>query len=244
MKKTKRGIALLLSLVLLFSAVGGMTAYAASSYKVYSMKADTYYKTDNYVSEPGRLYKLKLAQDSVVKLTWSGKPDDVTVRVYKNAAATKETYFKWIEKTSGTETFALAEGTYYFSVTAGSYDLVSKYKVSVSPIKNPGNYCRATAAPLKAKTKISFAQTDNYNYDRWYKITLKSKKTVTVETNGFGDRVVIYTPSLSTVLIEYDSNHTVTQQKLAKGTYYIRIMAYFSGGDDYGLGDHITLKWY
>ena len=245
MKKTTRVIALLLSLVLLFSAVGGMTAVAATaSYKVYTMKADTYYKTDNYRTEVKKVYKLAIEKDSIVKITWSGSPSSIYILITKDAKAEKRVKSYYVDKKSGTETLALAKGTYYFNAEVSSSDVVGKYKVNVTAIKDPGNYCIAKAAALKAKTKITLTQTDNYDYNKWYKITLSSKKKISVETNGYGYYIDIYNSKYERLKVSTGSNLTVTEKAQAKGTYYIRVSGYSLYATDYGPGQYITMKWY
>ena len=129
-------------------------------------------------------YKLSLKEDSFVKVHWNGNADfDYYGYVYKDSNFTKSLGSIYANTATGDRYIALKRGTYYVKM----YDGFSKtptvrvsFNVTTSASLDKGNYCASKAASLKASTKVTVAQTPNYNYTRWYKVKLTKNQKLTI----------------------------------------------------------------
>ena len=69
-------------------------------------------------------------------------------------------------------------------IPKGTYYLWSSEPIKIrwSFIKapNPSNYCKAKAKKLSSGKKETVVFNDNYEYPRWYKISLTKRKTITI----------------------------------------------------------------
>jgi len=138
----------------------------------------------------------------------------------------------------------LSKGTYYIQMYDYADNPSSQVKFTVKKATFKANYCRAKATVLKAKQTEKIYQTPDHCYVRWYKITVPKKKTVTINTNDEqAEYVTLYDSKMHAVECTEGSRTIITEDKVPKGTYYIRVSY-----SDYDIGDHrgqyITVKWH
>lgn len=127
--------------------------------------------------------------------------------------------------------------TYYEVFPKGTYylygDMYSTIKIRWSFVKasNPTNFCRAKAKSLASSKKETIVFNDGYEYDRWYKISLKKKQPITVyyscldsSVNPISPYFSVYTSKGDRINCpEYESGKSFRTPIQKKGTYYIRI---------------------
>lgn len=244
MKQMQRTVALVLALLVVMAAFS-TCAFAADRYRVETLKKGTWYKVP-YEDKANTIYKLALSADSIVTINRKGNNSgEAYVLFYTNkkceGSSINDDY-----RTSGTEIFSLAKGTYYIEMYD---DLTEKpdtqVRITVKKAANQDNYCRAKAVSLMPNKTVKIAQTSNYCYDRWYRITLNSKKTVTITTNeGEAGNISLYDSKMQRVVCTRGSRKVITEDPIKKGTYFIRVTSY----DDYDyvgeyVGTYMTLSW-
>lgn len=245
MKQMQRTVALVLALVVVM-AVFSTGAFAASRYRVATLKEGTWYKvrSSDYANT---IYKLALSTDSIVTVNWKGnKSGEACSYLYTN---TKCDYsiadFIDYGAPSGFNTIALAKGTYYIRMYEYEDRPTTQVKVTVQKAVNQNNYCRAKAVSLKPNKTVKIAQTADYCYDRWYRITLNSKKTVTITTNEeMADNIRLYDSRMQKIDCTSGSRKVITEDPIKKGTYFIRVMSpgYYGYVGEY-VGSYMTLSW-
>ena len=148
------------------------------------------------------------------------------------------------ETSSGSETVALTKGTYYIQMYAHNDKPSIKIKVTVQKAVNQSNYCRAKAVTLKPNKTVRIAQTSNYCYDRWYRITLNRKKAVTITTNEYmAQYITLYDSRMQEVAYTSGSRKVISEDPIKKGTYFIRVISpgYYNVGEY--VGSYMTLSW-
>ena len=245
MKQMQRTVALVLALVVVMAAFS-TGALAADSYRVETLKKGTWYKLPSGSSD-NTIYKLALSTDSIVTVKWKGnKTGEAILYFYPNTKC--DDYIKhciYDKEPSGSEMVPLTKGTYYIQMYEYKEEPTTQVKVTVQKAVNQNNYCRAKAVSLKPNKTVKIAQTADYCYDRWYRIRLNSKKTVTITTNeGNADYIRLYDSKMQRVDCTSGSRKVITEDPIKKGTYFIRVMSpddYFYV-DEY-VGTYITLSW-
>lgn len=191
-------------------------------------------------------YKIKLTEDSLLALQYSNVTLSSYVKVYKDAAMENNLEYTSIKGT-GRIDLALKKGTYYISMYEGySGTPTGKMKFSVVAATkiNKENYCRAKCLAINAYAVQKICATPTQDYTRWYKFTIKTAKKVTIVTpegNTYGFNI------LSTNLQKYNvdvtgSSKLTTRDKLAPGTYYIRVSEWGSYVEGVS-GKYFTFKW-
>jgi len=180
MKHMQRTVALVLALVVVMAAFS-TCALAADRYRVETLKKGTWYKVP-YEDKANTIYKLALSADSIVTVNWKGnKTGNANFDIYTDQKCNNNVrYCIDDDKLSGSEIYVFTKGTYYIQMYEDQvYEdqgrPTSQVKVTVQKAVNQSNYCRAKAVSLKRNKTVKIAQTSNYCYDRWYRITLNSK---------------------------------------------------------------------
>lgn len=199
------------------------------------------------------LYKYTIAEDSLVEISWAGvvKPYGIDIYVYADKACSKRITWNYTSDASGKMFLALKKGTYYLNlyegVASSTRTTTGKVKIKSTPATaiNKDNYTLGKAAALEAKKWAKVVQTPLYNYARWYKIKITKAQKVTIDTPlknaTFFD---VYSSSLMRCPVEY-SGTTVTTDKLAKGTYFLRVSAMTPTNFTQGRGGlYLQFKWH
>ncbi len=241
MKQMQRTVALVLALVVVMAAFS-TGAFAASRYRVATLKKGTWYKvrSSDYANT---IYKLVLSTDSIVTVNWKGnKSGEARSYIYTNTKCDESiSYCIDDESPSGSKMIALPKGTYYIQMYEWEDRPTTQVKVTVQKAVNQNNYCRAKAVNLKPNKTVKIAQTADYCYDRWYRITLNSKKTVTITTNEeMAECITLYDSKMQEIDCTSGSRKVITEDPIKKGTYFIRVRAYSVG--EY-VGTCVTFSW-
>ena len=242
MKHMQRTVALVLAMAMVMAAFS-TAAFAADRYNVETLKKGTWYKIPNY-DNIKTIYKLALSADSIITIKRKGNDSGAAYVLFYtdkkcDGSSINDDYY------SGTEIFSLAKGTYYIKM----YDDWSEYtnmqvKITVQKAVNQSNYCRAKAVSLKPNKTVKIAQTSDYCYDRWYRITLNTKKTVTITTDEhMAGYIRLYDSRMQKVTCTSGSRKVITEYPVKKGTYFVRVIS----PDDYDVGEYVgtymTLSW-
>lgn len=242
MKRIQRTAALLLALLMILAACS-TAALAATNYKVITLKKGTWIKLP--YGNTDKIYKLVLSSDSIVTVNWKDNKNDYGYAYLYPDTKCEESITDLIdyEGAAGTRFVALSKGTYYIRMYDYAEKPTTQIKVTVQKAINKANYCRAKAIALKPNVTVKIAQTPDYNYDRWYKITLSKKKTVTITTNDeMADCIRLYDSKMREVECTSGSRKVITEDPIAKGTYFIRVSCGSYYNSEY-LGRYITMKW-
>jgi len=241
MKQMQRTVALVLALVVVMAAFS-TGAFAADSYRVETLKKGTWYKVPSY-NKVKTIYKLSLSADSIVSVNWKGNESgeaSLTIYTDKKCENSVRNCIDY-EKPSGSYMIALTNGTYYIRMSEWEDRPTTQVKVTVQKAVNQNNYCRAKAVNLKPNKTVKIAQTADYCYDRWYRIALNSKKTVTITTNEeMAECITLYDSRMQEIDCTSGSRKVITEDPIKKGYYFIRVRAYSVG--EY-VGTYITLSW-
>ena len=90
-------------------------------------------------------------------------------------------------------------------------------------VKAGSNYSPEKASALQAGKKVKICQTPDYNFSRWYKITLRKKQPVTFWAEK-GEQVKIYDEDFTNYSVEHAGSGSLkyfTSNSLEPGTYYL-----------------------
>lgn len=240
MKQMQRTVALVLALVVVMAAFS-TGAFAANRYRVATLKKGTWYRvpSSDYANT---IYKLVLSSDSIVTINRKGYNGETYIPFYTDKKCDGSSInYDYDYMNSDTEIFSLVKGTYYIQMYEYGDRPTTQVKFTVQKAVNQNNYCRAKAVSLKRNKTVKIAQTADYCYDRWYRITLNSKKTVTITTNeGMADNIILYDSRMQKIDCTSGSRKVITEDPIKKGSYFIRVRAYSVG--EY-VGTYITLSW-
>ena len=239
MKKHVARLLAVMALVILAGVLYAAPAQAAE--KLVSMKPG---QTVKPPSDYYYLYKLTVAKDGILEVTNKSDWGFYLYTKYKKSGDyyyTDGTSVSYSYSNAGkTNYIAIKKGTYYFEAKGGS--VKTKY---IKPGYKP-NYTRKKAIALKKNKQVIACQLDDMNYNRWYKISLKKKTSVTLISNNRGYIDLYNSKGIKVETLSDSDNNTMLYSKpLPKGTYYIRI-GYI---DTYPTSDYticweaITLKW-
>ncbi len=202
------------------------------------------------LEKPGKqFYRFTLGEDSLVQLNWSkNAKKKAVIRIYDDKNKMTLVHAVSNMGSNGKDFIALDAGTYYvdmFDNTATPTTVVKFSWTSASKYSRE-NYSAKTAKKLNPDTLVTIVCTNNYNYDRWYKITLTEAQKVTIKAPYGGVAYLyIYNKDFEWLNDNYDSNDNTifsSVDVLPKGTYYI--FCDVSKTNFYsGLGNYITFKW-
>ena len=212
-----------------------------------------YFKPESAISSssPKIAYKYKVLRESLIKVNckttaagamilFSSKKDLSDVVAYVRSSSDDGKSVQYI---------TLPKGTYYVAFQLDD-TYSGKFKFTATPQSdiNKQNYNRAKAINLKTKNWVTIAQTPNYNYARWYRVTLTKKQVIHVSTNEDAARyITIYDSKFNQPDVASGSKTVFTENKLPKGTYYIKVDAiddWRYGTSDYASHSYIHMKWY
>ena len=231
----KRFICLVLSLALLMMFASGASASAAS---VPSLKKNQWFTLSNSTND---IYKLKVNVDTILTCSWKGADGQVWCTLYADPERETRMGDFYDSSARGSQGLALSKGVYYVEVFQMGRSGNAKVKFTVQRAVNKKNYCRTKALALAARKTVKIAQTVDHCYDRWYKITLKEKKKVTIKTNSTM-HVGFYDAKLREIECTKTATTFVTQSKLSKGDYFILVTGVPENVNTLG-GEYITISW-
>lgn len=204
----------------------------------YSSSSETYTYTSQF-------YKISVPAGGYVTFHASDVSKDIYL--YKSIKTNKAYYdsneigFMYNKKTHYR---VLPAGTYYVFASKGL-----KFKWVFHKATNSTNYCKSKATGLAASKKVTPVFFRGYEFNKWYKITVSSKKTLSVYlTDLIGSSTVsVDVLTASGLRVNATSvNDTTwrTKSAVAKGTYYIRLRPLdYSSTTDYYRGRMCTLMW-
>jgi hypothetical protein len=126
--------------------------------------------------------------------------------------------------------YALPKGTYYLVFENGK-SCNPKIAFSKVNIFSTNNYCGAHAKSLPAKKAKTIVFEEKYLYDRWYKISLKKRKTITVTFSKIDSycSFTVYDSQYNKVLCPIYSGNSYRTDTLQKGTYFLRVRKPYDG---------------
>ena len=244
--------------IVLMTGVLPMRAAAGRSfsridYVVTTMKQNTYVtrKDDTVSNNVLHMYVYKITVPSNGMIRIQGNKKGFGAKAYKkinkNKGLGEQTPFcKWEGGNEKIGYMPVRKGTYYLAVSSAD-GANPRFKWSFINSKNydqQKNYCRSKAVALaKGKKKTVFF---NFNYDfpRWYKITLTKKQRITLSITFMDDCAFDY-DIIDSRGIDIDGEHNsfyyanydwlnppnAKTRVLPKGTYYLRIRR---NEDDFG----------
>ena len=234
MKTLKKLLAASIAIIMLFCTVGmALTASAATkdlqSGKTVKVTSNGYYK----ISVPGEGCITLTAKASASGYDSVGA--DIELLNSKKNSFVEGSYdddislFAWGETESETIKAAVSKGTYLVKVTDFSKDGSGKLTISYTyqKITQPTNYTIGRSAAVASGKKVMIYQTQQNNFDRWYKIKLTSNKKISVFTSESASyEIGLYDSEgnemkLSSANIK--EGHKSVSTKLAKGTYFVCI---------------------
>ncbi len=241
MKKITRILAALLAVVLIISGTS-FTSKAAST-ETHSLSLGKAFTPKFSTKSENHAYKLVLKKESVVSFSFSNSKysEDITAFLYENKVSDAGLVGEyWCLK--GRVTYiGLQKGTYYLTFKDSVFNQNTHAKVTVktmtaASVNKGANYSIATAQTLNNGKWITIAHTPNTDYNRWYKVTLKKKKKITlimdskISHSDFGGDIYMYYGSTGDYIQsskkedhKYNVKSVTSKSALPKGTYYIQI---------------------
>lgn len=222
MKKRKKLIfGVLLAFLLL--VVGATSVVAASDTKISENKWVIVEESNEDCEDS--YYQITVEKDGYLTISTKNlAKSDYALFLYKKDG-NGYTFVKQLgnvsREKSKTEKFAVKKGTYRIRVDA--YEGKMKFKYTFTKAKYNKNYCPDNAISLKRNKEVVEVVTPGKFYDRWYKITLDKKKSITYWLGGEDGQVLIYDSDFNQVDIVMDEDGNYSRFKLKKGTYYVCI---------------------
>lgn len=233
-----------------FVPLPARAATAKHNYKIISLsqkkwitaKQDSYNKNTNTYT--CYLYKITVPANSFIRV--DSKSKSKIIRIFKSINMkdrpnNSDPIFDLDKKTL--YRCVLPKGTYYIYADAGT-----TFKWRSFTTKNPTNFCRSRSVRLKAGYKKTEVFNIGYEFGRWYKISLTTKKPITVTMKqmdecAWGVTFSVFNSHGSDVNCKSVGNSLYRTAVLPKGTYYIQV----DGGDflDYhDFGNRICQFWW
>lgn len=198
-------------------------------------------------------YKISIPENGYIKLTaWLGEasyadvcflpaPKKCNTSLYASQNALVSVDYN--SRSGGTKQakyLSLNKGTYYLCTDASI-----KIKYSFYKSTSTTNYCKAKASSLAAEKNKIICFNKGYEYDRWYKIKLTSKKAISITWKILGYSNSLYYTSftlydskgkeISCPQLDGDVYRTAKQPI---GVYYIRITTQYLNS-----GAVVSIKW-
>ena len=256
MKKLSGFIALLLVLATVITGTS-VPSYAAGnlpySFKTVSSGKSVRLTTWDRTAYRGVAYKIKVEQEALLQIKTNCTVEKgLNVILYRSKKIDDASYIgqDWIDS-KRTASFGVVKGTYYVVITGQDYweyeypniykKLKATFTVTPQSKYNKLNYCKSKAIDLEKKTWATFVATPNYDYARWYRITLEKPTKIRIGKNsGYNCEVALYNSKNQEMC-------TYTQVKLPAGTYYLKVPAVnkVSGFSSYGYENAYTkIRWY
>jgi hypothetical protein len=173
-------------------------------------------------------YKITVPSNGYIKFDISGK-SSYNIEIVRKLSKNTYDHCAWFDDDSKPFYIALPKGTYYLHNSHG--DNEPKVRWSFVKASNPTNYCRAKAKTLASNKKETIVFNDGYEYDRWYKITLKKKQPITAYYSCLDYRISPTSPYFSVYTAkgerincpEFESGKSFKTPIQNKGTYYIKV---------------------
>lgn len=205
---------------------------------VYSTSTSSYTKTSYF-------YKITVPAGGYV--TFHTNSTSKSIYLYRTIKKNKS-YFD-----SNNINYLYNKKTYYRVLPSGVYYVFAekglKFKWVFHKTTTPTNYCRSKAYGLSASKKTTTVFPRGYEFNRWYKITVTSKKTLylylTDLTTGYTLSVDVLTAGGIKVYTTSVNDTTYrTKEAVTKGTYYLRVSPHdYTSTTDYYKGRIGTLMW-
>ena len=238
MKKIwKAMICITLALTMMLLTAEPALAATKYTYTVKALSAGTVAKGTNKSTYTSRtttekifIYKITVPDNGYITVTNYSAYEELYI--YKTLAAAKveiaKTNDAFAEDYAKSAKFPVTKGTYYIRTWAG---YSNNFKYTFTKVAVTSNLYRAAATSLKAGVKKTICVPDGYQAYRWYKISVSSKKTITIsfkDLKGSMDKdypnFTLFSAGGEQINVVHGSGTTYkSAKKLAAGTYYIRV---------------------
>lgn len=222
--------------------------------RIASLKQNTYVTAKGYVTNYNSstdtnttttyYYKFTVPSGGYVTFNTNNKSKGFYLfrNLNKNKAYSDNKYVAYLYKYTGYYR-VLPAGTYYLYADKGL-----KIKWTFHKAAATTNYCRSRAAGLRMGKKATAVFTRGYEFGKWYRVSLTSKKTLTVYVTDLTRKsnlnVDVFNANGIRLSLSRVNNTTSRTKTLARGTYYIRLRPgdYYSDTDFY-VGRMGTIMW-
>ena len=204
------------------------SAGAISMNTYFTVKESSYKTTDSTTTHTHYAYKLTVPANGYIKITRADTNGIVyLLPTLSKCSKKKGIYDNALDSSSGKKTdyMVVSAGTYYISSSSKT-----RLKVKFTKSVPTANYCKARAVKLASGTTKVICMNKGYEYDRWYKINLTTKKRINVTfknpcTSGTikYPNFTVYNSAGKVIECPLYSSHTYRTKSVAKGTYYIRV---------------------
>jgi|GEM_PF-803305 len=209
-----------------------------------TVKANTEYLAyQNYNTDPV-YYKISVKEPSLLTINIDPEKNDIgsakiALLDSKKKAITDERYIS-LYGDPIQHYFVLNKGTYYLKVDTGVGAYLFKYKLTAVSDKSGASKSKATNIKVGGSAVKGYCLvSDKTSKADWYKFSLTSSKTIKIDISSQMDgdmKVEVYDSKGymigSALLYDDSSSRTINLEKLAKGTYYIKVFkseSYSSG---------------
>ncbi len=202
-----------------------------------------------------QFYRFTLADDALVQINWSRNAKKTAhIRIYTDVNKNYTVYYEDINTSSGKDHIVLSEGVYYVDMydTYATPTTIIRFDWTFASEYDKGNYSMKKAATLKKDTLVEVVQVNQYNYFRWYKITLTQEQKITI-LSPYDDvgAPFIYVPGTNEYAyylmyngyydydFSSDGRSKTSRTVYPAGTYYIVVPMYSMGPE----GGYLQFKW-
>jgi len=241
MKNVKRFLLGVVFATLVF-ATCGMSVMAADTTK--TLKQNVWFTQK---SSEGYVYnKITIPNDGYITVTVekSNKADYAWIDLYDSKKSYAGDILYNSDDKKVVANYPVRKGTYYLKGSAyNNY----KYKWKFTKAVNKNNYCASKAISLNANKEVVVVNTVKDAYDRWYKIKLTKKKSIDfwLTRAGGSGYVYLYDDEMEQLDTVYDDDDDCyyTRNKLAKGTYYVRLVPAHYYNNKNNKANLISFKW-
>ena len=250
--------------IFLIALMSSITVFGATKYKYKTIKTKPkkwVTVKDNKLTSGKKndiktvnMYQIKVKSPGYLTITWKRKKGESDyLRLYRQTKDYPGNNYLVSMTESKTIKLAIGKGTYYLADDESSDNprKAGKFRYIFKSVKPTANYSPGTAKTLAPGKKVTICLTPEYEYSRWYKITLPKKNSITfwcerwtdgVKSSAPGYYIELYDSDFNTVNMEHagaESTKYFSSSYQDAGTYYIRVES-----SDYSMShDLITLKW-
>ena len=218
------------------------------------------------IDSKNQCYRIDLPNNGYIMLTFTAEDKDAfsaDIYFYRKLSdygnISKAINWSELEGDHMTLYLALNKGVYYLDLEPYFEDgLQVKLKYNFYK-NNPGtNYCRLKAKTVAAGKKTTICINNGYEFDRWYKIKLDSKKRITVTYKDLdynGDMYPVYCKLYDSAgkmcscerseIRNADGSYTykIKTKALPKGKYYFRVVVDESNAYNAKIGRILFFSW-
>jgi len=253
MKNLKRHLGILLVFAMLVGMLVPSSTVMAASKKISATLTPTKSNQKQKYSKRDVWYKMDITGEGYVTITLPAKNTD-SISIY-DAAREEYTSIEGDWNKTVSYKYAVSKGSIYIYVRSywESSNNLHYFNYKFTSINQTNNSRKGAAYSLSKNKEVSFYQTPDYTFRRWYKlsVTKGQRLTVYVKSNNYlDDKPKLYNSKGKEITLNYydkDSNgftvyKTPENYTVPKGTYYLTFNTYYN--NDFGNhGTIVSLKW-